>query len=56
MQFAGEFAGLATAICWTATAISFQYASRRIGSVSVNLIRLVFAFVFYMLYGKLFTG
>ncbi|HPR32628.1 MAG TPA: DMT family transporter, partial [Prolixibacteraceae bacterium] len=32
------------------------YASRRIGSVSVNLIRLVFAFVFYMLYGKLFTG
>ncbi|MBN1924236.1 MAG: DMT family transporter [Prolixibacteraceae bacterium] len=56
MSYAGEFAGLATALCWTATALSFQFASRRIGSVSVNLIRLVFAFVFYLIYGKIFTG
>jgi drug/metabolite transporter (DMT)-like permease len=56
MSYTGEFAGLATAICWTATAMSFQYASRRIGSVSVNLIRLVFAFVFYLLYCKFFLG
>lgn len=56
MNYAGEIAGLATAICWTATALSFQFASRRIGSVSVNLIRLVFAFLFYMAYGKIFTG
>lgn len=52
--FTGEFAGLATAICWTATAMSFQVASRRIGSVSVNLIRLVMAFVFYVAYSKIF--
>jgi drug/metabolite transporter (DMT)-like permease len=56
MSYTGEFAGLATAICWTATAMSFQYASRRIGSVSVNLIRLVFAFIFYLLYCKFFLG
>jgi drug/metabolite transporter (DMT)-like permease len=56
MNYTGEFAGLATALCWTATAMSFQYASRRIGSVSVNLIRLVFAFVFYLLYCKFFLG
>jgi drug/metabolite transporter (DMT)-like permease len=56
MNYAGEIAGLATALCWTATALSFQFASRRIGSVSVNLIRLVLAFLFYMVYGKIFTG
>lgn len=52
----GEFAGLATAICWTATAMSFQVASRRIGSVSVNLIRLVLAFLFYVAYTKIFLN
>lgn len=52
-NFTGEFAGLATAICWTATAMSFQIASRRIGSVSVNLIRLLLAFVFYVIYSKI---
>lgn len=56
MNYAGEIAGLATAICWTITAMSFQVASRRIGSVSVNLIRLVLAFVFYMAYSKIFLN
>lgn len=56
MNYTGEIAGLATALCWTATAMSFQFASRRIGSVSVNLIRLVFAFVFYLFYCKFFLG
>ncbi|MBN2262789.1 MAG: DMT family transporter [Prolixibacteraceae bacterium] len=56
MNYAGEIAGLATAVCWTVTAMSFQVASRRIGSVSVNLIRLVFAFLFYVVYSKIFLG
>ena len=56
MNYPGEIAGLATAICWTATAMSFQVASRRIGSVSVNIIRLVFAFVFYVAYTKIFMN
>lgn len=56
MNYTGEIAGLATAICWTATAMSFQYASRRIGSVSVNLIRMVFAFVFYLIYSRIVLG
>jgi drug/metabolite transporter (DMT)-like permease len=55
-NYVGELAGLATAICWTATAMSFQVATRRIGSLSVNLIRLVLAFLFYMLYSKIFLG
>lgn len=41
----GEIAALVTAVCWTVTAISFELAGRKIGSLSVNFIRLVIAFV-----------
>lgn len=40
---AGEFAALATACCWTVSALAFQTAGRRVGSLPVNLIRLVMA-------------
>ncbi len=40
---AGELAALATAFCWTVTALSFENAGRRIGSLPLNLIRLVLA-------------
>lgn len=40
----GEIAAFATAICWTVTAVAFETAGRRVGSLSVNLIRLVIAF------------
>jgi len=41
----GELAALFTAVCWTVTALSFESASRKVGSISVNIIRLVIAFV-----------
>jgi drug/metabolite transporter (DMT)-like permease len=40
---AGELAALATACCWTVSAIAFQNAGRRVGSLPVNLIRLAMA-------------
>ena len=40
---AGELAALATACCWTVSALAFQAAGRRAGSLPVNLIRLVMA-------------
>lgn len=49
MNFAdnyGELAALATAVFWTVTALSFEYASKRVGSLAVNMIRLTFAFFF----------
>ncbi len=55
-MYTGEIAGIVTAICWTATAIFFQQASRRIGSLVVNLLRLILAAVFYSIYSKLFVG
>lgn len=41
----GEMAALTTAICWTITALAFESAAKRIGSLSVNFIRLMIAFV-----------
>ena len=41
----GELAALFTAFCWTVTAMSFESASRKVGSLSVNIIRLVMAFI-----------
>jgi drug/metabolite transporter (DMT)-like permease len=39
----GEFASLMAAFCWTATALAFESAGKKIGSLSVNLIRLFMA-------------
>ncbi len=39
----GELAALGTAFCWVITAIAFEAASRKVGSISVNIIRLVIA-------------
>jgi drug/metabolite transporter (DMT)-like permease len=41
----GELAALATAIFWTVTALSFEFASKRVGSLAVNMIRLTLAFL-----------
>lgn len=42
----GEIAALITALCWTITAVAFESAGKRVGSISVNLIRLVIALLF----------
>src|SRR5262245_32737363 len=41
----GPYLALGTAVCWTISAVAFEKASRRVGSVPVNLIRLLLAFV-----------
>ncbi|MCC6157303.1 MAG: DMT family transporter [Deltaproteobacteria bacterium] len=45
MALTGEIAALATASCWVVTAMSFETAGRRIGSLAVNILRLMIAFV-----------
>jgi len=42
----GEFAALAVAIFWTITALAFESASRKVGSLTVNILRLSLAFFF----------
>lgn len=42
----GEFAALLTAIFWVVSALAFERASNRLGSVPVNILRLVVGFIF----------
>ncbi|MBK3519708.1 DMT family transporter [Carboxylicivirga marina] len=39
----GELAALVTAVCWTFTSMSFESAGKKVGSMSVNIIRLFMA-------------
>ncbi len=52
----GEIAGVLTAICWTASALSFSLATRRAGSLAVNIARLVFAMGMFMIWSKIVRG
>ena len=52
----GEFAALITALCWTITAISFEKASKRVGSLPVNWIRLVLALFLFCGYSWIVRG
>lgn len=46
IPFLGEIAGLLTAVCWSGSSLVFSTATRRLGTVLVNIARLVFALVF----------
>ena len=43
MNYIGEIAGLGAALFWSGTAMFFTAAGRRIGSFTVNVIRLTMA-------------
>lgn len=43
ISHAGELAALGTAVCWVATALTFEAAGHRIGSLRVNLLRMPLA-------------
>jgi len=47
VMYFGEIAALLTAVFWTVTSMSFESAGKKVGSLSVNLIRLVVAFFIY---------
>jgi drug/metabolite transporter (DMT)-like permease len=52
----GEFAALLTTVFWTITALSFETASKRIGSMHVNLLRLGLAVVFLSVFSYFYRG
>jgi drug/metabolite transporter (DMT)-like permease len=52
----GEFAALLTALFWTITSLSFESASNKIGSVAVNILRLIFGFVFLSIFTLIRRG
>lgn len=52
----GEFAALLTAVFWTITSLSFESASHKIGSVAVNILRLVIGLTFLSIYTLIRRG
>jgi len=52
----GEFAALIVAICWTFSALAFEAASKRVGSLAVNIIRLALALVFLSVFSWFHRG
>src|SRR5215210_3445129 len=54
--YTGHLAALGAASLWAFTALFIEAAARRIGSLTVNLLRLLFAFVFLSLVGLFSRG
>ena len=52
----GEFAALLTAFFWTITSIAFESASNKIGSVAVNILRLIIGFAFLSVFTLIRRG
>jgi drug/metabolite transporter (DMT)-like permease len=52
----GELAALLVAFCWTLSAIAFESASKTVGSLAVNIIRLVLAFLFLSIFSYFYRG
>lgn len=55
-NYFGEIAGLLTAVFWTVTSMAFESAGKKVGSLAVNLIRLVMAFFFIGIYSWIVRG
>ncbi len=54
-NYLGEIAALLTAACWTVTAMAFESAGKRVGALSLNLIRLVIGLIFLAIYNAIFN-
>ncbi len=52
-QYLGEIAALLTAVCWTVTAMAFESAGKRVGALSLNLIRLIIGLIFLSIYNAI---
>jgi drug/metabolite transporter (DMT)-like permease len=52
----GEIAALMVAFFWTITALSFESASKKVGSLPVNLIRLFLGFLFLTVFTYFYRG
>ncbi len=56
MPYLGELASILTAFCWSANSVCFTIAGRRVGSATVNVVRLWIALVAMVVLHLLLTG
>lgn len=55
-SYSGEIAALITAVSWTITALAFETAAKRIGSLSLNILRLIVALLMFSIIGLVVQG
>ena len=46
MQYVGELISIGVAFSWTATALLSEFGSKRMGNLTLNLLRMVIALIF----------
>jgi drug/metabolite transporter (DMT)-like permease len=56
MSHSGEWAAMLTAVCWTVSATAFSAAGSRIGSIPVNVFRMLVAMLVFAVIGLFATG
>lgn len=55
-NYIGEIAALSTALCWAVTATSFEHSAKKIGSMNLNLMRLLLGLLFLSTFTFLTRG
>lgn len=55
-MYVGELAALSVSVCWSISSTMFERSGKRVGSLSVNYLRLIFAFIMLGVYGLLSKG
>ena len=56
MLYKGELIALSTVLCWTISIQFFEFASKRVGAIPVNIIRLFAALIFFFIILFFMTG
>ena len=56
LPYVGQLAALGTASCWALSSLAFEAAGRRVGALSLNVVRLAIAFAFLTAAGALLRG
>lgn len=56
MSYIGEFLSIGVAFSWTATALLSEYGSKRLGNLTLNVMRMVIALLFSMIMFWVVTG
>ena len=56
MQYLGEFISIGVAFSWTATALLSEFGSKRLGNLTLNVLRMALALLFSVVLFGVVTG
>ncbi len=56
MEYSGELATFGTSVFWTFTCLCFEFSAKRVGTIGLNILRLLAALIIYTVVGIIFQG